>query len=198
MLAMGHSVLRSNSEVRVQLFVVGTMYVLDEESEPSRGRLLLLQLAGAHSDVRELKFLGETVVNNAAYQVRAMPDHRGRVAATVGNQLVVFTMQPDPAAASGSGPRRAFEVECKHKTLLFAVYLAVHESTLIVGDLMQSVGIFTYDAEKRSLCKVASEYEGALLTGHQDRSLRGAPRQGLSRTRAFKYARRRQCTRNGF
>lgn len=138
------------------------MYVLDEESEPSKGRLLLLQLAGAHSDVRELKFLGETVVNGAAYQVRAMPDHRGRVAATVGNQLVVFTMQPDPAAAVGTGPRRAFEVECKHKTLLFAVYLAVHESTLIVGDLMQSVGIFKYDAEKRSLCKVASEYEGAL------------------------------------
>jgi hypothetical protein len=142
----------------VQLFVVGTMYVLEEENEPHKGRLLLLRLSGS-SNTRELKFLGETVVKRAVYQVCPIPNQRGRVAATVGHHVVVWNIHA--SGPSGNGTWRAFSEDCKEKVESFGLYLAIHGNTIAVGDLMKSVRVFKYFPEKHLLEHVASEYECA-------------------------------------
>jgi hypothetical protein len=132
------------------------MYVLPEEDEPHKGRLLLLRLAGS-SNTRELKFLGETTVKRAVYQVCPVPNVRGRVASTVGNHVVVWFINAD----TKPGKERAFLEECKEKVESFGLYLAMHGNTLAVGDLMKSVRVFKYHPEKHLLEHVASEYECA-------------------------------------
>ena len=143
----------------LQLYVVTTAYVLESEMEPSKGRLLLFQLAGAAGSPRELKFLGETVVAGSCYAAQPLPNAPGRIAATVNSRLVIFTV--NAAAVPGGGAWKAFELECKKSLPTVALYLAIHGDTIVVGDMMQSVGVFKYVAERSSLEQVAMEYECA-------------------------------------
>ena len=147
----------------MQLFVVGTAYVVDSEAEPTKGRLLLLQLAGDPGAAgRELKFLGETVLAGSCYQAKALPNMPGKIAATVNSRVAIFGVNAQ--VKPGSGPWRAFDLECKKACQTIALYLDVVGDTLLVGDMMMSVMLFrlSTDASGSPMLEAAAqEYEGA-------------------------------------
>lgn len=144
----------------MQLFVVCTAYLLDTESEPTKGRIMLFRLADDPGGPKEFKFIGETTVAGAAYVACALPNAPGKVAVTVNSRLVIFTVNAN--VTPGGGPWRAFELECKKTCPMVALYLAVHGDTIVVGDLMQSVSVFRYNLEQQVLEQVAGEFECAL------------------------------------
>jgi CPSF A subunit region len=143
----------------LQLFVVCTAYVLEHEPEPTKGRLMLLQLAGAPGAPKELKFLGETVLTGSCYQAQPLPNARGKIAATVNSRLVIFLVNAN--VQPGGGPWKAFELESKKSLSTIALFLSIHGDTLVVGDMMQSVAVFKYIPERQLLEQVAMEYECA-------------------------------------
>lgn len=139
----------------VQLFVVGTGYVKEGESEPTRGRLLLLQLTGTPGGQQELKALFEQTVNGGVYSLASIPACPGKFVATISSQVSVFGV--DAAAPRGG----SLKLLCKAPGMILALYADVSGHTIVVGDLMRSVAVYSFNPEKQELTLVAKDFDSA-------------------------------------
>lgn len=139
----------------VQLFVVGTGFIKEDEPEPSRGRLLLLQLTGNPGGPQELKALFEQTVNGCVYSVAPIRACPGKFVATVNSQVSVF--EADPAAPRGD----CLKLLCKTAGMILALYADVSGHTIVVGDLMRSVAVYAFDPDRHELTLVAKDYDSA-------------------------------------
>lgn len=146
-------------ELDVQFYVVGTGFVKAEESEPKVGRILVLQLTSSSANSWDLRVLMEQSVTGAAYAVVPIPDCPGRLAVTVNAQVCVFEIDPSDTGS-------ILKLKCKTKAQVVALYAAVKGRSILVGDLMKSVGMYQYNDELDTLTHVAKEYDGVFL--HSD------------------------------
>lgn len=140
----------------VQYYVVGTGIVKQEESEPRAGRILVLQLTATSVNSWDMRVLMEQAVNGAAYAVVPIPECPGRLAVTVNAQVCVFGINP-------ANTESILTLRCKTKGQVVALYAAVKGRSIIVGDLMKSIGMYQYNEEQDTLTHVAKEFDGAIL-----------------------------------
>lgn len=80
--------------------VVGTSYVLDDEEEPSRGRILVLRVTGAGAE-RRLRIEASREVSGGV--LRVAPFVGGRLVVAINSKVQVYTWA---ALQSGGGRRR--------------------------------------------------------------------------------------------
>jgi hypothetical protein len=142
--------------MRVQFYIVGTGYVKPHESEPKVGRILVLELSpgkSAGSGSWDLKVVMEQSVNGGVYALVPITECPGKVAVTVNSQLCVFELDPSDKA-------QMLKFECKTKAQVVGLYAAVHGRTIIVGDLIKSVGMYHYSPEQKTLTLMAKELDG--------------------------------------
>ena len=135
------------------MFVVGTAYIKEGENEPTRGRLLLLQLTGTPGGPQELQALFEQTVNGSVYSLAAMSACPGKFVATVNSQVSVFEI--DAAAP------RTLKLVCKTAGMILALYADVSGHTVVVGDLMRSIAVYSFNPEKQELTLVAKDFDSA-------------------------------------
>lgn len=137
--------------------MVGTGFIKEDEPEPSRGRLLLLQLTGPPGGPQELKALFEQTVNGCVYSVAPIRACPGKFVATVNSQVSVFAA--DPGAPRGD----CLRLLCKTAGMILALYADVAGHTIVVGDLMRSVAVYAYNPDKQELTLVAKDFDSAAL-----------------------------------
>lgn len=122
--------------------VVGTGYVVPQEAEPSRGRLLLFA-------VREGRVVGLLAQRDTKAAVFSIAGIAGRLVIGVGSKVQVFRLS-FPATESSTllsassmyGPE--LQLECGHHGHILALYLKAKGDCVLVGDLLRSVSLLQF------------------------------------------------------
>ncbi|KAG2483888.1 hypothetical protein HYH03_017282 [Edaphochlamys debaryana] len=147
-------------------FVVGTALIRPEEHEPSRGRILVLEhSAGAGPGQSKVRLVTEKEVKGAVYNV--LPFAKDRLLVSVNNKVTVYrwVLRDGSGGGGSAGPGQPELVsECSHLGNVLALYLAARGSLVVVGDLMRSVSLLSYNGEQGVLEHRAADYNSGWTT----------------------------------
>ncbi|CCG81616.1 DNA damage-binding protein 1 [Taphrina deformans PYCC 5710] len=142
--------------------VVGTSFTDDEQDECTRGRLILL---GINESDKTLWLVTQTEVPGSVYCVAA-----------VGTQLVAGINSFVRLFDTSSGSVKEIS---KFRSSTYALAIAVHEDTVLIGDLMKSVTYLRIKAGE--LEEIARDYIPTWMTAVQfcdDKTFVGAEAEG--------------------
>eukprot|EP00927_Polykrikos_kofoidii_P010889 TRINITY_DN14596_c0_g1_i1.p1 TRINITY_DN14596_c0_g1~~TRINITY_DN14596_c0_g1_i1.p1 ORF type:complete len:848 (-),score=160.05 TRINITY_DN14596_c0_g1_i1:31-2574(-) len=146
-----------------ECLVVGTAFVLADEPEPSRGRVLVY----TPQDQGTCSASSSTAkcVGTARYSLICEMDVRGSVYSvlpfrnmllgSVNNRVTIWKWRPENSQ---------FESVCSHGGSIIALYLQSIGDRILVGDLMRSASLLRFDAESEKLEEVAHDAGTAWLT----------------------------------
>ncbi|KAF9599350.1 hypothetical protein IFM89_036807 [Coptis chinensis] len=118
-------------------YCLGTAYVLQEESEPSKkqfqGRILVFAVEDG-----KLQLIAEKETKGAVYSLNAF---NGKLLAAINQkmQLYKWMLRDD-----GS---RELQSECGHHGHIIALYVQTRGDFIVVGDLMKSINLLIYKEE---------------------------------------------------
>ena len=155
-------------------FVVGTALSLPNEPEPSSGRLLVLRVVPA---TRTLELVAQRTVRGAAYTVQGF---KGMLLAGVNARVSLYGWRRRGRGEDGGGGEGGdaagmlnsltysstsiLEHVASHSGHILALYTAVRGDQIVVGDLMRSVQVLSWRAERRVIEPVARDYHAAWMT----------------------------------
>eukprot|EP01041_Mallomonas_annulata_P009800 gene9800-20388_t len=130
-----------------EVVIVGTSFSMPEEYEPSRGRLLVFELAAE----RPVSLMTQREVKGAVYSIGTLD---GKIIAGIGSKVQLFKWMPrdDPIAPPELQP------EASYKGCILALYIKTHGDFIVVGDLMRSVTLLHYRSMDGTLEEVARDY----------------------------------------
>lgn len=158
-------------ELQPAVFVVGTAVINPEEQEPSRGRLLVLEYdstaAGGPSsganDAR-VRVVTEREVKGAPWSV--LPFAGDKLLVAVKSKVTVYRWVSRDGAGSSGGVGSTVELasECVQSANVMALYLSARGNLVLVGDLMRSVSLLSYNAEQGTLEHRAADYSSGWTT----------------------------------
>ncbi|KAJ8762650.1 hypothetical protein K2173_010671 [Erythroxylum novogranatense] len=125
-------------------YCVGTAYVLPEENEPSKGRILVFIVEDS-----KLQLLAEKETKGAVYSLNAF---NGKLLAAINQkiQLYKWMLRDD-----GS---RELQSECGHHGHILALYVQTRGDFIVVGDLMKSISLLIYKHEEGAIEERARDY----------------------------------------
>ncbi|KAJ3679366.1 hypothetical protein LUZ60_017377 [Juncus effusus] len=125
-------------------YCVGTAYVLPEENEPTKGRILVFTV-----EEGKLTLLAEKETKGAVYSLNAF---NGKLLAAINQkiQLYKWTLRED-----GS---RELQSECGHHGHILALYVQTRGDFIVVGDLMKSISLLVYKHEEGAIEELARDY----------------------------------------
>ncbi|XP_074558641.1 DNA damage-binding protein 1a [Curcuma longa] len=125
-------------------YCVGTAYVLPEENEPSKGRILVFAVEDG-----KLQLIVEKETKGAVYSLNAF---NGKLLAAINQkiQLYKWTLRED-----GS---RELQTECGHHGHILALYVQTRGDFIVVGDLMKSISLLLYKHEEGAIEELARDY----------------------------------------
>ncbi|EFJ48849.1 UV-damaged DNA binding complex subunit 1 protein, partial [Volvox carteri f. nagariensis] len=127
-------------------FLVGTAFIVPEEPEPTKGRILVLE---------HVRLVTEKEVKGAAYNV--LPFVKDKILASVNSKV--------PASGCDlGGVRVELASECSYLGNILALYLATRGNLVVVGDLMRSVSLLSYNVEQGVLEHRAADYNSGWTT----------------------------------
>ncbi|MCL7038249.1 hypothetical protein MKW94_006303, partial [Papaver nudicaule] len=111
-------------------YCVGTAYVIPEESEPTKGRILVFAVEDG-----KLQLLAEKETKGSVYSLNSF---NGKLLAAINQkiQLYKWNLRDD-----GS---RELQLECGHHGHILALYVQTRGDFIVVGDLMKSVSLLIY------------------------------------------------------
>ncbi|PIA41691.1 hypothetical protein AQUCO_02200250v1 [Aquilegia coerulea] len=111
-------------------YCVGTAYVLPEESEPTKGRILVFIVEDG-----KLQLIAEKETKGSVYSLNAF---NGKLLAAINQkiQLYKWMLRDD-----GS---RELQSECGHHGHILAIYVQTRGDFIVVGDLMKSISLLIY------------------------------------------------------
>eukprot|EP00252_Welwitschia_mirabilis_P019638 TRINITY_DN4603_c0_g1_i1.p1 TRINITY_DN4603_c0_g1~~TRINITY_DN4603_c0_g1_i1.p1 ORF type:complete len:1092 (+),score=216.35 TRINITY_DN4603_c0_g1_i1:257-3532(+) len=126
-------------------YVVGTAYVLQDENEPNKGRILVFQV----DEGCRLSLVAEKETKGAVYNLNAF---NGKLLAGINQkiQLYKWVIRDD-----GS---RDLQPECGHHGHVLALYAKTRGDFIVVGDLMKSVSLLLYKHEEGAIEERARDY----------------------------------------
>lgn len=139
------------AEDPVEYFVVGTAYAIPEESEPNRGRILVL----AVEEGSKLTLVAEKEVKGAVYNLNAF---NGKLLAGVNAKMILFKWG---VHADG---QRELQQECTHSGSILALQAVTRGDFIVVGDLMKSISLLIYKPEEGTIEERARDYNGAWIS----------------------------------
>eukprot|EP00873_Tetraselmis_striata_P003032 jgi/Tetstr1/423296/TSEL_013995.t1 len=131
-------------------FVVGTAYALPEESEPTKGRLLVFQVIDG-----KLSLVTEREVKGAVYNVNAFS--KGLLAG-INSHIQLFRW------AQRDDGSRVLQCECTHTGHILALHVATRGDFIVVGDLMRSISLLAYEEGKQTITERARDFNANWMT----------------------------------
>ncbi|KAG2617083.1 hypothetical protein PVAP13_3NG178222 [Panicum virgatum] len=131
-------------------YCVGTAYVIPEESEPTKGRILVF----AVEDGR-LQLIVEKETKGAVYSLNAF---NGKLLAAINQkiQLYKWMLRDD-----GS---HELQSECGHHGHILALYTQTRGDFIVVGDMMKSISLLVYKHEESAIEERARDYNANWMT----------------------------------
>ena len=182
------SLLDTSCGASTEFLVVGTSYIIDDEEEPSHGRVLLLALAGASGSTAV-----RTAASRSAFRLVAQREVRGgvmslvsfaggKLAAGINSKVQVYSLgtAQSGAAATATAASKAnagalqsserddlvLVPECGYAGFTLALFLdaAPNSDFLFVGDLMKSLTQLRYNPAGPALEEIAASSGSAWMT----------------------------------
>ncbi|KAF2310806.1 hypothetical protein GH714_017398 [Hevea brasiliensis] len=125
-------------------YCVGTAYVLPEENEPTKGRILVFMV-----EEGKLQLITEKETKGAVYSLNAF---NGKLLAAINQkiQLYKWMLRDD-----GS---HELQSECGHHGHILALYVQTRGDFIVVGDLMKSISLLIYKHEEGAIEERARDY----------------------------------------
>ncbi|XP_068656195.1 DNA damage-binding protein 1a-like [Aristolochia californica] len=125
-------------------YCVGTAYVLPEENEPTKGRILVFLVEDG-----KLSLITEKETKGAVYSLNAF---NGKLLAAINQkiQLYKWMLRDD-----GS---RELQSEIGHHGHILALYVQTRGDFIVVGDLMKSISLLMYKHEEGQIEERARDY----------------------------------------
>ncbi|CAD7703040.1 unnamed protein product, partial [Ostreobium quekettii] len=131
-------------------FVVGTAYVLPDEKEPSRGRILVVLC-----EEGKLQIVAEKEMKGAVFTLNPI---QGKLLATVNCKVHVLEWR------LGEDQQRELVSTCSHHGHIMALYAAARGDFIIIGDIMRSMSLLLYKPEEGDLEERARDYNPNWMT----------------------------------
>ncbi|XP_078433681.1 DNA damage-binding protein 1a-like [Wolffia australiana] len=131
-------------------YCVGTAYVLPEEPEPNKGRILVFAV-----EEGKLQLIAEKETKGAVFSLNAF---NGKLLAAISQkiQLYRWVLRED-----GS---RELQSECGHHGHILALFVQTRGDFIIVGDLMKSISLLLYKHEEGAIEERARDYNANWMT----------------------------------
>ncbi|KAI3988674.1 hypothetical protein MKX01_027038 [Papaver californicum] len=131
-------------------YCVGTAYVLPEETEPTKGRVLVFVVEDG-----KLQLIAEKETKGSVYSLNSF---NGKLLAAINQkiQLYKWMLRDD-----GS---RELQLECGHHGHILALYVQTRGDFIVVGDLMKSVSLLIYKHEEGAIEERARDYNANWMT----------------------------------
>ncbi|CAA7054607.1 unnamed protein product [Microthlaspi erraticum] len=131
-------------------YCVGTSYVLPEESEPTKGRILVFLV-----EEGRLQLITEKETKGSVYSLNAF---NGKLLAAINQKIQLYKwMLRDDGT-------REFQSECGHHGHILALYVQTRGDFIIVGDLMKSISLLIYKHEEGEIVERARDYDAKWMT----------------------------------
>lgn len=125
-------------------YCVGTAYVLPEENEPTKGRILVFIVEDG-----KLQLIAEKETKGAVYSLNAF---NGKLLAAINQKIQLYKwMLRDDGT-------RELQSECGHHGHILALYVQTRGDFIVVGDLMKSISLLIYKHEEGAIEERARDY----------------------------------------
>ncbi|KAD7117821.1 hypothetical protein E3N88_05089 [Mikania micrantha] len=125
-------------------YCVGTAYVMPEENEPSKGRILVFIVEDG-----KLLLVAEKETKGAVYSLNAF---NGKLLAAINQKIQLYKwMLRDDGT-------RELQSECGHHGHILALYVQTRGDFIVVGDLMKSISLLIYKHEEGAIEERARDY----------------------------------------
>lgn len=125
-------------------YCVGTAYVLPEENEPTKGRILVFIVEDG-----KLQLIAEKETKGAVYSLN---DFNGKLLAAINQKIQLYKW-----ALRDDGSRE-LQSECGHHGHILALYVQTRGDFIVVGDLMKSISLLLYKHEEGAIEERARDY----------------------------------------
>ncbi|KMZ57778.1 DNA damage-binding protein 1 [Zostera marina] len=132
-------------------YCIGTAYVLPEESEPTKGRILIFIV-----EDRKLQLISEKETKGAVYSLNAF---NGKLLAAINQkiQLYKWTLRDHDNS-------RELQSESGHHGHILALYVQTRGDLIVVGDLMKSISLLVYKHEEGAIEERARDYNASWMS----------------------------------
>ncbi|XP_076949712.1 DNA damage-binding protein 1-like [Bidens hawaiensis] len=125
-------------------YCVGTAYVMPEENEPTKGRILVFIVEDG-----KLQLVAEKETKGAVYSLNAF---NGKLLAAINQKIQLYKwMLRDDGT-------RELQSECGHHGHILALYVQTRGDFIVVGDLMKSISLLIYKHEEGAIEERARDY----------------------------------------
>ncbi|KAI4365220.1 hypothetical protein MLD38_021226 [Melastoma candidum] len=125
-------------------YCVGTAYVLADENEPTKGRILVFLVEDG-----KLQLIAEKETKGAVYSLNAF---NGKLLAAINQKIQLYKwMLRDETS-------RELQSECGHHGHILALYVQTRGDFIVVGDLMKSISLLIYKHEEGAIEERARDY----------------------------------------
>lgn len=148
------------------MFVVGTAYVLPEEEEPSKGRLLVYTAATATED--KLILIADATIKGCPYALESFQD---KLLATANSKVELWKLVQEQeggaAVEEGDASTSSLQLVYSHPSHVLALTLQSRGDFVLVGDLMRSISILKYKTIEESFEEIARDANPLWVTATQ-------------------------------
>ncbi|XP_010906318.1 DNA damage-binding protein 1a [Elaeis guineensis] len=131
-------------------YCVGTAYVLPEENEPTKGRILVFIVEDG-----KLQLIAEKETKGAVYSLNAF---NGKLLAAINQKIQLYKWM---LREDGS---HELQSECGHHGHILALYVQTRGDFIVVGDLMKSISLLLYKHEEGAIEERARDYNANWMT----------------------------------
>lgn len=131
-------------------YCVGTAYVLPEENEPTKGRILVFAVEDG-----KLQLITEKETKGAVYSLNSF---NGKLLVAINQKIQLYKwMQREDGS-------RELQSECGHHGHILALYVQTRGDFIVVGDLMKSISLLLYKHEEGAIEERARDYNANWMT----------------------------------
>lgn len=125
-------------------YCVGTAYVMPEENEPTKGRILVFAVEDG-----KLQLIAEKETKGAVYSLNAF---NGKLLAAINQKIQLYKWMPRDDGT------HELQSECGHHGHILALYVQTRGDFIVVGDLMKSISLLIYKHEEGAIEERARDY----------------------------------------
>ncbi|XP_022762655.1 DNA damage-binding protein 1a-like [Durio zibethinus] len=125
-------------------YCVGTAYVLPEENEPTKGRILVFVVEDG-----KLQLIAEKETKGTVFSLNAF---NGKLLAAINQQIQLYKWM---LREDGTWELQS---ECGHHGHLLALYVKTRGDFIVVGDLMKSISLLIYKHEEGAIEELARDH----------------------------------------
>ncbi|CAN4082375.1 unnamed protein product [Withania somnifera] len=126
-------------------YCIGTAYVMPEENEPTKGRILVFIVEDG-----KLQLIAEKETKGAVYSLNAF---NGKLLAAINQKIQLYKW-----ASREDGGSRELQTECGHHGHILALYVQTRGDFIVVGDLMKSISLLIFKHEEGAIEERARDY----------------------------------------